>query len=89
MGIFKKMFAVVLGFMLAMTEAAAQSSDVDISLRNSQVAGVSRCYDIRLKNNKMDKIQLNVFGSFVLLDSDGAQANFDISATTQKILHFL
>lgn len=81
----KAALTVLSGLLVSGSSVYAQSgNDVEISLRKSDVTGTSRCYNITLRNNNLEKIQLNVFGSFILSDSDGAQANFDIMGTTQK-----
>lgn len=80
----KSTFLFCVGFLATVAEVSAQSVDAEISLRKTEVTATSRCYDIRLKNVRMEKLPLNVFGSFVLSDSDGAMAQFDLMGTSSR-----
>lgn len=58
--------------------SAAQKS-VEVTIKETQKRDKEYCLYIVIRNHKLQEVQLNVFGSQVLKDADGAKASFNLA----------
>ena len=58
--------------------SAAQKS-VEVTIKETQKRDKEYCLYIVIRNHKLQIVQLNVFGSQVLKDADGAEASFNLA----------
>ena len=58
--------------------SAAQKS-VEVTIKETQKRDKEYCLYIVIRNHKLQEVQLNVFGSQVLKDADGAEASFNLA----------
>jgi len=79
----KKIMGLALGLtMIALTPAvgnAAGQKSVEITIKKTQKTDTEYCLYMVIRNHKLQEVQLNVFGSQVLKDADGAAVS-DVSA---------
>jgi hypothetical protein len=79
------MIKMVSGFLLSLTtllvmpiEISAAQKSVEITIKKTQKTDTEYCLYMVIRNHKLQEVQLNIFGSQVLKDADGAAASFKI-----------
>jgi len=58
--------------------SAAQKS-VEITIKETQKTDTEYCLYVVIRNHKLQEVALNIFGSQVLKDADGAEASFNLA----------
>jgi len=77
----KKILGLALGLttlLVTPIEISAAQKSVEITIKKTQKTDTEYCLYMVIRNHKLQEVQLNVFGSQVLKDADGAAASFKI-----------